>query len=99
MAIDGTWEIVTKTPMGDQKGTLVVTTADGEMTGTVTGPAGEVPVNDGEVDGHNVQWSVDLTAPAPMTVVFTGIVTGNTIAGHAKAGKFGTSPFSGKRTG
>jgi hypothetical protein len=97
--IDGTWKITTKTPQGEYEATLVIaTTPEGDMTGTMTGPSGELTVNEGEVDGHNVQWSIDATAPAPMKVVFTGIVTGNAVAGHAAAGKFGTSPFSGKRT-
>ena len=97
MPLDGTWNIVTKTPMGEQKSVLVVTTSGDELAGTMTGSAGEVQVNDGEVDGDEVSWSIDATAPFPMTIAFTGTIDGDSISGKAKPGSFPATTFSGTR--
>ena len=98
MAIDGSWEIVTKTPMGDQDATLVVTSSGSTFTGTIDGgPDGELPINDGRIDGDDVSWKIDVTKPLKMTVEFSGSIDGDSISGKAKAGPFGSSPFSGTR--
>jgi len=98
VAIDGTWKIITKTPMGDQEATLVCASSGDELSGTMTGRAGESTINDGEVDGNDVSWSIDVTSPFPMTIAFSGTIDGDTIAGKAKPGSFPATTFSGTRS-
>ena len=40
MGADGTWNMTMKTPMGEQAGTLTLSTDGGTLTGTMGGPQG-----------------------------------------------------------
>lgn len=98
MAVDGTWEITVKTPMGAQKSTVVLNTDGGTLTGHQSGAQGGGDITDGTVDGNNVSWKAAVTSPMPMTLEFSGAVDGDSIAGQVKAGSFGSFPWDGSRT-
>lgn len=97
MGADGTWNMTMKTPMGEQAGTLTLSTDGGTLTGTMGGPQA-MELENGTVDGDNLAWTVNMTSPMPITIEVTATVDGDAISGEAKLGAFGTAPFSGTRT-
>jgi hypothetical protein len=97
MSVDGTWNVVVKSPMGDQPSTLTLKADGGTLTGTASAQGNTNPIANGKVDGDAVSWSNSITTPFPMTLEFAGKVEGDTLNGSVKAGSFGSFPFSGKR--
>lgn len=101
MSVAGSYETVTKSPMGDQKGTLTVTPgADGtSFTGSLAGGLGSLEVFDGKIDGNTLSWRMEMTVPMPLTLNAKATVDGDAIAGTVNAGAFGDMPISGTRVG
>jgi hypothetical protein len=99
MSVAGTYECVVKSPLGDQKSTIVVNLGeDGtSWTGTNSGPQGSADITDGKVDGNTLTWSMKMTVPMPMTLEGSATVDGDTVTGSVKAGAFGSFPLSGTR--
>ncbi|MCW1383413.1 hypothetical protein OLX02_11335 [Novosphingobium sp. KCTC 2891] len=97
MSVAGTYECVTKSPMGDQKSTFTVNVAGDTFTGSNSGPMGTAEVSDGKVDGNSITWTIKLTSPMPMTLEGSATVDGDDFNGQVKAGAFGTFPMVGKR--
>jgi hypothetical protein len=97
MSVDGTWNIVMKTPIGDQQTTLMLTTNGATLQGTLSGAMGAAMLRDGTADGDQASWKADITQPMSMTLEFSANVAGDTISGNAKLGMFGNAPFSGTR--
>ncbi|HXQ46595.1 MAG TPA: hypothetical protein VN806_08270 [Caulobacteraceae bacterium] len=97
MSVDGNWNIVVSSPMGDQPSTLSLKAEGGELTGTQGAQGQSSPIANGKVDGDTVSWANSITQPFPMTLEFTGTVAGDTLNGNVKAGSFGTFPFKGSR--
>ena len=79
MGADGTWNMTMKTPMGEQAGTLTLTTDGGTLTGTMGGPQGTMELENGTVDGDNLAWTVNMTSPMPITIEATATVDGDAI--------------------
>lgn len=98
MSIDGTYDVVVKSPMGERKSVLTVQSAGDRFTGTNAGDAGSFDVS-GAVSGNTLTWQQKITTPMPMTLDMTATIEGDTITGSAKAGAFGSFPLSGQRTG
>lgn len=94
--VDGTWDTVTHSPMGDQKATLTVNSDGDSFTGTYAGAMGTTDVN-GKVDGDKLSWAVDITVPMPMTLTIEATVDGDAIKGSVTAGAFGSFPLEGTR--
>jgi hypothetical protein len=90
MAVNGTWDITIKTLIGERKATVILKTEGAALV------AKDRLLYDGAVDGDAVSWKTDVTSPMPMTLTFSGKVTGDTIAGKAVTG-LGAWPFSGTR--
>lgn len=97
MAVDGKYECVTKTPMGDQKSVMTVVSDGATWTGSNTGAQGSLDVYDGKVDGNVLTWKMDMKVPMPMTLEGTATVDGDSVTGSVKAGMFGSMPLSGTR--
>ena len=95
--IDGSWDTVTKSPMGDQKATLTIQSSGDSFTGTYSGAMGSTEIKIGKVDGDTLTWSLDITVPMPMTLTGEATVSGDTIDGKVTAGAFGSFPMSGTR--
>jgi len=85
------------TPMGAQNGTMTLSTEGGTLTGTLSGPQGEIELTDGTVDGDTLTWKADITSPMAMTLEFTATVDGDSMSGNVKLGAFGDATFSGTR--
>ncbi len=95
--LDGTWETVTNTPMGQQKATVTLQTDGDGLSGTMSGAQGTVDIKDGSVDGNTGTWKVSITSPMPMTLEFSATADGDAISGNVKLGAFGSATFTGTR--
>ena len=96
--IDGSYDCVVKSPLGDQKTTLTVKSEGTGFTGTNAGAMGSMDVA-GSVEGNKLVWKQQMTVPMPMTLECEATVEGDTLTGTVAAGAFGSFPMSGTRTG
>jgi hypothetical protein len=98
MSVDGSWKITVNSPMGKQEAALDLKADGSTLTGTQSAQEGNSqPIKDGKVDGDNVSWSCSITTPFPMTLKFTGIVSGDSIKGKVKAAAFSSFDFEGTK--
>ena len=98
MAVDGNWNLTMTTPMGERQATLSLKEAGGTLTGTQGAEGNTAEIFDGTVSGDSVSWKVSITNPMPLTLEFTGTVSGNSINGEMGIGPMGSFPFTGART-
>jgi hypothetical protein len=97
MAVDGNWNLVMSTPMGERKASLSIKAAGGTLTGTQGADGNATEIFDGTVSGDNVAWKVSITNPMPLTLSFTGAVSGDSMSGEMGIGPMGSFPFTGSR--
>jgi hypothetical protein len=97
MAVDGNWNLVLTTPMGDRNATLSLKSAGGALTGTQGADGNSAEIFDGTVSGNDVAWKVTVTTPVQFTLEFKDTVAGDTITGEMGLGFMGEFPFKGKR--
>jgi hypothetical protein len=90
MAVDGTYNITIKSPMGDRQATVVLKTDGAKLVGK------ERLLYDGTVKGNEVAWKTDITSPMRLTLKFKGKVEGDAFTGTASA-LLGSWSFSGTR--
>lgn len=94
--IDGSYECVVKSPLGDQKSTLTITSDGTTFSGTNSGGMGSSDVS-GTVDGNTITWQQQMTVPMPMTLDCTATIEGDALTGTVSVGAFGSFPMSGTR--
>ncbi len=97
MSADGTWNTTMNTPMGVQKGTMELTTDGATLSGKLSGPQGDIELEEGTVDGDSLTWKASITTPMAMTLEFSATVDGDEMSGDVKLGAFGNATFSGTR--
>lgn len=97
--IDGSWDTVTKTPLGEQQATLTIRQEGSGFTGTYSGAMGSVDIENGQVEGDTLRWKVSVTVPMPLTLDCTARIEGDTITGDVGAGAFGSFLMTGTRVG
>jgi hypothetical protein len=97
MSIAGTYECITKSPMGDQKSDVTIVVDGDTFTGTNAGAMGSMDMENGKIDGNKLTWSMKMTVPMPMTLEGEATIDGDTLTGSVKAGAFGTFPLTGTR--
>ncbi|MEN3346490.1 MAG: hypothetical protein V7632_125 [Bradyrhizobium sp.] len=97
MAVDGNWNLTMTTPMGERKATLSLTSSGGALTGTQGAEGNSTDIFDGTVNGDSVAWKVSITNPMPLTLEFSGQVSGDGISGEMGIGPMGSFPFTGTR--
>jgi hypothetical protein len=94
---DGTWNVTMDSPMGAQQVTLKLVTDGTSLSGSLGGPQGEMPFENGTVDGNNLAWTVSIDQPMPMQIETTATVDGDNLTGEAKLGTFGSAKLTGTR--
>ena len=97
MAVDGNWNITMTTPMGERKATLTLTNSGGTLTGTQGADGNSGEIFDGTTSGDDVAWKISITNPMPLTLAFTGKVSGDNMSGEMGIGMMGSFPFTGTR--
>jgi hypothetical protein len=97
MAVDGNWNITMSTPMGERNATLSLKNSGGTLTGTQGADGNSAEIFDGTANGDDVAWKVSITNPMPLTLEFTGKVTGDSMTGEMGIGPMGNFPFTGTR--
>jgi hypothetical protein len=97
MAVDGNWNLTLTTPMGERNATLSLKSAGSTLTGSQGAEGESTEIFDGSVNGDDVAWKVSITNPMPLTLDFTGKVSGDDISGEMGLGPMGSFPFTGKR--
>lgn len=98
MAVDGTWDLNLKTPMGDRPVTITLTSDGNDLSGTFHAPQGEQSFEGGTASGDEGTWSTMFNgAMGEMKLDFVGLVDGDTIGGTVQFGSFGSGTFSGTR--
>lgn len=95
--IDGIWDCVIASPMGDQKSVLTASSDGNGVTGTMAGTNGLIDIEDGKLDGDQLSWKMSVTSPMPVTLDCVVTVDGDSITGTATAGTFGSFPLTGTR--
>ena len=99
MGVAGSYDCVTKTPMGDQKSEFTIEVNGDTFTGKNAGAMGSMDLENGKIDGNKLTWSMKMTVPMPMTLEGTATIEGDTLTGSVNAGAFGSMPMRGTRTG
>jgi hypothetical protein len=97
--VDGVYDCVTKTPLGNQNSVLTIVSDGDRFQGTNAGMLGSLDLKNGKVDGSRLSWSVDMVAPMPMTLNCEAVVEGDAISGTIDAGAFGKMAMTGTRRG
>jgi hypothetical protein len=97
MSIDGNWKITIKGPTGPMSTKLVLSTADGTLSGTQSGQGETSTIVDAKFDGKTIYWVNNTTKPMKLKVEFTGEVNGDQMSGKVKTGFMGTFPFTGTK--
>jgi len=96
--IDGQWDSVAQSPMGEQVSVLTLTSkSDGSFAGTNSGPMGALEVSDGQVTGEQVTFKMELKVPFPMTLTVEGRLEGDIMEGTIDTGAFGKFPVKATR--
>lgn len=95
--VAGSYDCVTKSPMGDQKSVFTVQVDGDSFTGQNAGAMGSMDVENGKVDGNKLTWTMNMKVPMPMTLDCEAIVDGDALTGTIKAGAFGSMAMSGTR--
>jgi hypothetical protein len=83
--------------MGDRNTILRVKTSGGTLTGTQEADGNSIEIFDGTVSGDDVAWKVSIVNPMPLTLAFSGKVSGDSISGEMGIGMMGSFPFKGTR--
>ena len=99
MSVAGSYECVTKTPMGPMESIFTVTIDGASFTGTNSASVGSMDVIDGKVDGQTLTWKMEMTKPMPMKLDCKATVDGDKLTGSVKAGVFGSFPMIGTKVG
>lgn len=99
MSVAGTYDCITKSPMGDQKSTFTITDGgDGTFTGQNAGAMGSMDVEEGKVEGNTLTWKMNMTVPMPMTLDCEATIDGDALTGSVNAGAFGAMAMTGTKT-
>ena len=97
MGVAGTYDCVTKSPMGDLKSKFTIVADGDKFSGQNVGATGSMDVYDGKVDGNTLTWKMNMTVPMPMTLTGEATVDGDSLTGTVDAGAFGKMAMSGTR--
>ncbi|MCT2399683.1 hypothetical protein [Novosphingobium mangrovi (ex Huang et al. 2023)] len=98
MTIAGSYDCVTKTPMGPQKGVLTIVPGEGgAFSGDITGDLGSMEIKGGTITGNTLTWQMKMTMPMPIELDCTATIEGDALTGKVKAGMFGTMDLAGTR--
>jgi hypothetical protein len=94
--VTGIWNGAVDTPEGPVPLSYTFAVDGEQVTGTATGPEGEIPIENGKIDGDLLTFTVTLKDGG--LVVHEGTVTGDTMTVRAQ-GPWGEVSFNLQRAG
>lgn len=97
MSIDGSYDCVTKSPMGDQASVVTIVTSGDTFTGTNEGAMGSMELENGQINGNELTWVMNMTVPMPMKLEGKATVTDGVLTGSVNAGAFGEMAMNGTK--
>ncbi len=96
MAVDGTWNIVMKTPMGDREAVIVLKQeGDDVLVGEMSGDGASTVISEGKIENGRWKWQAAITSPMPLTLEFDVEEKDGALEGSVKLGMFGNAPVTG----
>jgi adenine deaminase len=96
--VGGTWDVTTNSPQGASTSVLTVTQEGAAVRGTMASQLGTVEVENGEVSGRIVKWSITVPVGGQsLTITYEGEVDGTRISGTASLGSFGSATFTAEK--
>src|SRR3546814_11015302 len=95
--VDGSYECITKSPMGDQKSVFTVKSDGDSFTGQNAGAMGSHDVENGKVNGHPLTWTMNMTVQMQMTLEAEAPIDGDTLTDTNKDGALGSKATTGTR--
>jgi hypothetical protein len=93
----GTWLIEAHHSAGVSTPTATVTQTGEKLTGKYVGSYGESVITGSIKDNKDFTFSVEIGTEQKVTVVYTGVLEGDTIKGSLTMGEMGEGTFTGKR--
>src|SRR3546814_17777248 len=93
--VDGSYDCVTKSPMGDQKSVFTVSSDGDSFTGQNAGALGALDGENGKVDGNKLSWTMNMKVPLPMTLECEATIDGDALPGTITAGAIGSMAMTG----
>ena len=94
--IDGIWDCVSSTPMGDQKSVMTLKCEGETVTGTSATDFESVEITDGHFDGKTFTWKMRISVPFKMNMSGEVVVDGDSMSGGVGA-FLGSSDMRGTR--
>ena len=97
MALDGTYNIKMKSPMGDQEGSFTFKTEGEVLLGTASAAGTTTDIHDGKVNGDSFECKFEMKSPmGKIKITVRGTIEGNRISGSFKM-LVGSFPFEGTK--
>lgn len=94
--LNGSYDIIANTPMGNQKMTITVKVDGDAFSGTSSGSMGTSDIA-GTVAGNKLLWKQGITLPMPMSITCEATVANGEIGGKVDTGGFGSFPIKGQK--
>lgn len=95
MSFDGNYQVIVKTPMGDQQGRLTIQTAGDVFSGSLETPSGASSFSGGRISGNLLQWQAETKTPmGAFDVSYTVTIDGDKLTGEAST-PLGAAPMEG----
>ncbi|MGA9980106.1 MAG: hypothetical protein WBQ08_15920 [Candidatus Sulfotelmatobacter sp.] len=84
-SLAGKWQISWEARLGTARGTVQLEQVESKLNGSYQGPLGTPKVS-GTVEGKNVKFTLDFQGAHPFSLIFTGVVDGDKMAGKFEIG-------------
>jgi hypothetical protein len=97
MGVEGTYDCVTKTPLGDLASRFTVRPDGDRFTGVNEASLGSMEVIDGRIDGSRLRWTMRMPLSLPMDLECDAHIEGERLTGSVLAGGFAAMPMTGTR--
>jgi hypothetical protein len=99
VSVEGTWNLVIDTPIGQQRIALQLSTTDGVLHGVARDQrhAEQVELTDIALDSNRLTWAQSITKPMRLNLTFDVTVKGDEMTGRSKAGRLPGSRVTGHR--
>ena len=98
--VAGDWEVTLIAPTGQNTFTAVLKQDGTKVQGTLKGPQGELPFQEGSLTGDDLKFAFTVNFQGnPLPITLTGKVKGETIEGKADFGGMAEGDWTAKRPG